>query len=556
MANDEKRDVQRDWTIMVYMVADDMLANFAVQSLKQLKDAASDKVAVAAQLGIDWFPSSLADAGKKSDRRLRRRYIFNRAGTSTISINDREFVDSELQPDPNTEMATQASLTEFINWAHKVCPAERYCLFVWGHGPECLYEVPALLRRRANQEHPAGARQSTGNDNAGGMEAANLDNLHEVRRLYFTPKKLAAAIHASELITTLNPETKRTDNGAGSKSKIFEIIAMDACSMSMLEFAYELRGVANYMIASQEEVPDTSFPYRGLLKHFDGTIAGEELCRKILSEYWNEYRDCFYGPTGMRPAMLSGLRLGAIPQVAEPLGDLATSLSFPAGGEVAKAIHKARVESRGFVSGLFVDLRSFCAELGNQLEDKLKSINRTAAFQAQCQLLREQCQSILNAIQDIVVQVESAPEANPDAAYGLSIYFPLLTDADEKKIHEFQLIKGVGGSQGDTGGGKGALVNSVARELQHEAREALIRDVEAFYLNDIEECQRGKASDNNDYGLARIGWYTFIHNQWSRILAETYPHELNLRYSGEQCAENMLTNIVTPGKKADCARAG
>src|SRR6266550_7534919 len=41
------------WKIMVYMSADGLLANFAVESLKQLKRAAGDGVVVVAQLDTD-----------------------------------------------------------------------------------------------------------------------------------------------------------------------------------------------------------------------------------------------------------------------------------------------------------------------------------------------------------------------------------------------------------------------------------------------------------------------------------------------------------------------
>ena len=37
------------WVIMVYIAADDTLANFAIESLKQLKETATDEVVVVAQ---------------------------------------------------------------------------------------------------------------------------------------------------------------------------------------------------------------------------------------------------------------------------------------------------------------------------------------------------------------------------------------------------------------------------------------------------------------------------------------------------------------------------
>ena len=41
------------WAIMVYIAADGTLANFAIESLKQLRKAATNKVVVAAQFDAD-----------------------------------------------------------------------------------------------------------------------------------------------------------------------------------------------------------------------------------------------------------------------------------------------------------------------------------------------------------------------------------------------------------------------------------------------------------------------------------------------------------------------
>ncbi|HEY2114831.1 MAG TPA: hypothetical protein VGJ51_07060, partial [Candidatus Angelobacter sp.] len=55
------------WVIMVYLAADDTLANFAIESLKQLQDTATEEVVVAAQFD----PDGLSGAHRV------RRYFFD-----------------------------------------------------------------------------------------------------------------------------------------------------------------------------------------------------------------------------------------------------------------------------------------------------------------------------------------------------------------------------------------------------------------------------------------------------------------------------------------------
>lgn len=51
------------------------------------------------------------------------------------------------------------------------------------------------------------------------------------------------------------------DAKARAKGKGVDIIAFDACHMATLEVAYELRGVASYMLGSQSMVPYDGLPY-------------------------------------------------------------------------------------------------------------------------------------------------------------------------------------------------------------------------------------------------------------------------------------------------------
>ena len=500
------------WTIMVYMGADEGLANFAVESLKQLKDSSSPEVVVMAQLGVGYL--------KEEPIPLPRRYKFNREGSSARSINDKMFRANQ-QPKAGTFMTQKESLREFIKWAYSDSPAENYALVLWGHGPELCYQTPN-----------------------GGRE-----------RLYFTPQELRSAIQ---------------DAGVNKK---LSLIGMDACSMSTFEFAFELRDLAEFMIASQDEVSDFSFPYGTMLEKFKSGKFKDprDLSKACVQDFINEYQDCFYSlQTGMRPPSLAALRLGeeGIAKIEKPLAELVNALKSSATQKMDEAIKKARECSQGFVGGLFVDLFDFCQALAEKQPD-----------------MKDQCKRVCNVIcENVVTDCMVAQGAtNRDSYHGISVYFPYLKSDERKDINDFDLLKGAGGSQADTLGkgaggsqadtlgkgaggsqadtlgkgaggsqadtlgkgaggsqadtlGKGAggsqadtlgknVVNSMARNVQYQVRQALIQDFEEF-------------ASKSDF--AKTGWYSFIQNQWSRILATHDPRTLDQVYSGMQCAINLL----------------
>ena len=226
------------WTIMVYMAADEVLANFAVNCLKQLKDSAGSQVVVAAQLGIDPIVTSQHIS-------LPVRYKFAHENASKRSINDALF-RAEPQPQAGAPMTDPALLSEFLEWAYRECPAENYALVVWGHGPELCYQTP-----------DAGRRQ-----------------------LYFKPQDLAKALRDAGI----GKDPEKPD-------KKLCVIGMDACSMSTFEFAFELRNLAEFMVASQDEVPDLSFPYYSILEQLKAgkLYSPQSLYDACVGDYINEY---------------------------------------------------------------------------------------------------------------------------------------------------------------------------------------------------------------------------------------------------------------------------
>lgn len=476
---------KRRWTILLDIAADGLLANFAIESLKQLKGSTSlagepldeAEVTVAAQFSVD------APAGQKIPR-----YIFG-PGVSKGRLSD--YIAGYLEA-PRT-MTEQQALIDFLQWAfeQKELDADYYALILWGHGPELLMQPPA-------------------------------GSGHNDISLYLTPADLRIAL---QVVAPL-PNQK----------KYFDLIGFDACSMSMLEVAYELRECAAYMVASQEEVPDLSFPYEAIVPMFrkKGTDL-EALLRAGVYTYIRTYVDYINdATTGMRPATLSALRISRCDPLKEALRRLSCALhAAQKQPGLPSLLLKAREAARDFVSGLYVDLYDFAAGLITVLDAGACAYRRRNSKQRVVATDPEDWQhSICQACNDILALLEEDSEGEGDllvlancsedeTCHGLSLYMPYLSNDQWMGINR-PMIKG-----GDaTRGGKdfSAVLNDASpQQLLCERRE-LIADTEHYY----ETLQLSQDT----------GWYRFIVEQWTPILVTIAAKNLDDLYSADQAALN------------------
>jgi hypothetical protein len=444
-----------NWTIMVYISADKVLANFAVESLKQLKRAAGHGIVVGAQV-----ENGIHDV---------RRYRFDGGGDRNSSIEDNRI--SQISPVPSAGgIADPANLTEFIVWATESADstADHRCLFLWGHGSELLLDESLATK-------PNG-----------------------LNRNYLTPKNLREALKSAQLRL---------------QGKMIDIIGIDACSMSQIEMASELQDCGKFMIGSQEDVPDASFPYETLLLQLKvqdpDDVQG--ISAAIPRLYKQAYQDYSVVPnTGMREITLTSVNLANTSAIAGPLKQLSTALlSSAKDSDLRKAVIKARQSTRDFALGLFVDLFDFCAQMSGQIAD--------SELKLACKSV---CDSIDSRGKDASVVENQTGDDGEKHCHGLSIYFPYLDDA-EIELEQQSLVAG----QTTLAQQLPLMVKGGTNHLL-KARSARIGEMEADFEALLE--------------FKQTGWIDFIRQGWSIILAAEEPNKLGQHYSAEQCAINLL----------------
>lgn len=343
------------WTVMVYMAADNNLGEDALRDLNEMELVGSgENLNIVAQIDLP--------AAGGHPWTTARRYLVERD-------TDTEHVGSTLLADlGELDMTRPENLTDFLTWARSAYPADHTLAILWGHGEAWDDEAAA------SEETPASSRiQAIFND-----ESSDPD-------VFMRNHQLGGALAAA--------------GGA------FDVLAIDACVMQILEVAYELRGSASILVASQEVVWEDGYPYDAFLAPLSAApgTTPESLARSMVRAFGTYYDNLV--PV-RREQCLSAVRLSAAASVALAVdgvaGDLIALLPDPVTVVGLKALRLAAEDFTLFHSR-YVDLNSLT---GGILD-----------------LLGVDTAPLAAAVQAAVIETYCGPD-HP-AASGLSIYYPL-----------------------------------------------------------------------------------------------------------------------------------
>ena len=233
-------------TLMFFFAADNTLAASMVSQLKAIKDAGFQKnttVLVRYDPKEKGAPTRIFDVNcdRKRDPAEQATHIGD--GKDPFVRNLLADIVRLNRPEPaaagspgdgwgrgggatGSALSAEGALVEFLELCRANRPARRYMLFLIGHG----------------------------------MIVAN--------DAFLPDESPDTAITLKQLGAILGDFAGRVKKDGDS----FEVVGMHSCSMSAVELAYELRGTANYMMASQGISFVGTWPYRQLLKKIFNTV--------------------------------------------------------------------------------------------------------------------------------------------------------------------------------------------------------------------------------------------------------------------------------------------
>lgn len=394
------------WAVMVYFAADNNLDNFATVNLDQMKQfGSSDEVDILAQIDLP-------------NKRPAKRYHFSR---DTPGVED----DVVERLPANINTGDPAEFVAFLKWGFARSRAEHYLVVIWGHGKgwddldDCQVTRPTMrfnVNRRPDVRDTALeiARHTTGVSHSTVFAIGDdFGNDYDF-------------LNSRELKKALLEATK-------GRPKI-DILGMDACLMGMAEVSYQVRESVDVLVASEDLVPNESWPYDRILArlHAKPTMDPKQFAAVIVYEYVAHYRSQI---ADTRSVTQSACDLSKVADMAEAIDCLGRTLrkNLP-NNLIRKILRRSRRQSLSFYVPDYVDLFDFCNVLKFNCESAVADLVCAREVELAAREVIAVCNKVMKALAPggFILATAAAKGLPEGAAHGLSIYFPSIADCYTK----------------------------------------------------------------------------------------------------------------------------
>jgi len=357
--------IQREWTIMLYTMADEAgLRGFANRTLLDIARASGcPDVKTVAQITLS---SNNVDPIRRYDFEIypaKHRKIDRQNGLQYVACKD-------FNPRRN--------LKDFLVWGQLQYPAKRYCVVLQGHAWGVDYTLPSLNWTQTK-------------------ERTKRSN---VRIIFGSPR---SKNHLS------NKEVQATLTKACVRGK-FHLLGMDACLMSMAEICCEMSGCADFTVAPEGLGPIQGWPFDPILERLNGrpSMDAADLGSTVLKKYSAKYID--WG--GDMKLTISLCDLNYANELMNAMSDLVKLLrSGLKDLRTRMAIIHAREQCAYYRIATYVDLSRYC-----------QLLNREPAI-ATNSPIHVACSRVQKTLKERFVALVRLQRGRKDS-FGLSIYFP------------------------------------------------------------------------------------------------------------------------------------
>ncbi|MES2040097.1 MAG: clostripain-related cysteine peptidase [Pseudomonadota bacterium] len=385
-----------DWTMLVYVNGKNSLESAAITDFYEMAEVGSSpRVQVIAQVGRPKQHYSTVEGGWSGVYRFRVvKGMKPRPANAVVDLQKEGL---------NTDMANPDTLEDFVRWGTRTYPAKKTMLVIWNHGQGFRFLLDPDPKNRI-----IAAKQI--------RSATEMQVFTGLRGPAVTSGHRAVSSDDDSKGILYNRQIQDTLEKLSKQGIPLDVIGFDACLMSMVETAYALRKIADYMVASEELEPGNGWNYRTILRKLNikPEMDASELAQEIVSAYENQYQD------GDRTT-LSTLNLKKVDDFAKSLSDLSNYLLQNISVQ-KKYISAARSDVRSFGDWdqppmqTSIDLKLFLSKLKDNNPDKIAV---------------QKIDNTLSLLKNVVVNnYRSAPVSDDGyGGNGLAIYFP-----ESKKI--------------------------------------------------------------------------------------------------------------------------
>ncbi|MFA6527561.1 MAG: clostripain-related cysteine peptidase [Candidatus Babeliales bacterium] len=382
-----------DWTIVVYLQADNSLYSFADYNIKDMQVGMKSNAKV--NMLVQWDQPNN-----------------NKTWRYKVIPGGRVEVDSLAQ---EMGLNPQQELIDMMQWAKTKYPANHYALILWNHGSgvEDLRDPHAQMQQI-------------------------LSSWIEIPGT-LTKKDIDRGILYDDSQGTVLTNQGLLNAMAGIKQilgKNIDIVGMDACLMAMVEVAFQIKDYADYFVASEEVEAGQGWaysPWLAMVTQAKSPVEPYNLALSMVSGYKMFYQ----GNNNVQDFTLSAMHLADIPALKQNIDSVIAALDECKRvnkTNTLSAVKVARRLSEEFYYPEYIDLYTFYSALS-------KSLGKTSAPKSDKILQQSHkkatvSQKYVKAVSDLKVLLQAGMALIKQAvcsnvvgsehsnAKGISIYYP------------------------------------------------------------------------------------------------------------------------------------
>ncbi len=244
------------WTVMVYMAGDTGATFEGARGDVQLFGNLSGPLKADLQ--------KLAAAGSTDQVSVCAQYDSFGSQTAYRWVAPPAGAPNPPEPEPIGEVNTgePGSLTDFIAWAGRRSPADRYALVIWGHGSgwsedQVYARFPAA--QAATRDAPASRRRLLER----GIFASSAGKIMKIKDDHV--RGLCYDDSSRDFLDNRDLQKALADGARELGRAQIDVLGLDACLMCMVEVAHQVRGEVSVLAGSETVLPTALWPWEALL---------------------------------------------------------------------------------------------------------------------------------------------------------------------------------------------------------------------------------------------------------------------------------------------------
>ena len=330
------------WTFMVYVAGYNNLSSFATKDLTEMRKVGSSETA------------KVAVFIKRAEQQAAHRIIVGKDGKNEERENLGADVDS----------GSPQTLLDFIRWAKRKAPAERYALTIWNHGsgwdPQDFDELYSQVRSAGVTPRELGAR-------TGGQIGRSL--FRPALEVALTKPDRGSRAIASDDGTGHSLDTlelgKVLVKAHKELGRPLDLLGMDACLMSCLEVAYECADDVRAVVSCEELEPGDGWPYDKILADLRSNpgMDGASLGRVVVKRYIESYKN----RSDQWPVTMCAVHSAELEPFADTLDAFTMALRRAIKDDDVDATRLLRAHTRSArFDGDLTDLKTLCENVRSQ----------------------------------------------------------------------------------------------------------------------------------------------------------------------------------------------